>query len=131
MKPKQIISAVLITTLLPFAAGTTALGAENSTENIPKLEMTEAVATENGEILHLDYGTNDNVLLKSDNSGILMASEDSSDSSYNTDLNNLKYITEPKDQGSLGACWAFSATSCLETLLMKKDNSTDASSSKL
>ncbi len=129
MRLKRLISAGLITTLFPSAMGTTALGAENSTEGAPDLEIIEAEAEESGGIIHFDYGTDDSVLLKSYDNGIALASEDSG-SSYNTDLSNLKYVTEPKDQGSLGTCWAFSATSCLETLLMKRDNSTDASSGK-
>ncbi|MCC8014374.1 MAG: hypothetical protein LIO87_04190, partial [Eubacterium sp.] len=126
-----ILSAALITVLFPLTVGTAVFGAENSNDDFSKLGITEADITESGGIMSFDYGNDDSGLLKSDdnNSGLLKAS-DSSYSSYNTDLDNLKYITEPKDQGDMEVCWAFSAASCLETLLMKQDNSANASSSK-
>ncbi|MCD8157567.1 MAG: hypothetical protein LUD77_01360 [Clostridiales bacterium] len=132
MKLKQIISAALITALFPFGTGITALGSEEDT--VKELPNADVEITESGGVIHFDYGNDYTVLLDSD-SGISTASDypilsTTSSAAYNNDLSSLQYITSPKNQGSLGTCWDFSATSCIETLLMMKDNATDATLAK-
>ncbi len=116
MKIKQIISAAVITSMLPLTVGTTAFGSEASSDGSAVISGTKAVVTKNGGLVNVDLGNDDSVLL--DNYTYSKAR--SSRTSYNTDLDNLSYVTEPKDQGGLELCWAFSAQSGFETLLMKQ-----------
>lgn len=44
-------------------------------------------------------------------------------SSYNNDINNLLYITTPKEQEG-GSCWAFAACGCMEANNLKKNHKT-------
>ena len=42
--------------------------------------------------------------------------------SYNTDVNNLQYVSEVKDQGQTQTCWAFASNGILESALMKQNH---------
>ncbi|MCC8014860.1 MAG: C1 family peptidase [Eubacterium sp.] len=121
MKFKQIISAALITTLLPLSMGITALGEDDldGLEAVPDLGAEGVELTLNGNYLNADKGTDDASLL-----GTTSTSKQRIriPSSYNSDPDGLLwYINSPRDQGKLGSCWAFASTSCMETLRLKQD----------
>ncbi|MCD8238379.1 MAG: C1 family peptidase [Clostridiales bacterium] len=124
MKLKQIISAALITALLPLSMGITVLG-EDSFEDLDGLEAVPDLGaggvelTLNGDYLNADKGRDDASLL-----GINSTSKRRLyiPDSYNSDPDGLLYyINSPRDQGHFGSCWAFASTSCMETLLLKQD----------
>ncbi|MCC8014858.1 MAG: hypothetical protein LIO87_06645 [Eubacterium sp.] len=126
MKLKQIISAALITALLPLGTGTAVFGEETSAKKVPSVGETKTEFTQNGDLIIADDGINDNGLLKQAYPKL----RSSALTSYNSDPDSLKYITEPKDQAHMGSCWAFSSASCIETLLMKQDGIETTSDSK-
>lgn len=83
-----------------------------------------------GGIITYDDGTNDvNVLDNKINKSPIMSISSDLPSSYNADLNNMKYVSEVKNQGALGTCWSFAAEAAMEALLMKKDGVEKLSSS--
>ncbi len=83
-----------------------------------------------GGIVTYDDGTNDvNVLDSKINKSPIMSISSDLPSSYNADLNNMKYVSEVKNQGTLGTCWSFAAEAAMEALLMKKDGIEKLSSS--
>lgn len=126
MKLKQIISAALITALLPLSVGTAAFGAEGEKSVFPGFSISKAEVIKSGDRTIIDDGNNDDVLLETAYPKLRSAAAES----YNSDPDSLKYITPVKDQGTLGTCWSFASTSCVETQLMRQDGSTDASDSK-
>ncbi len=48
-------------------------------------------------------------------------------SSYNADVNNLKYVSSVGNQKSAGVCWSFAANGLLESALMKQNDCYDSS----
>ena len=49
----------------------------------------------------------------------LSASAQELPSSYNSDLNNLQYVSSVKSQGTYGNCWAFATVACCEAEAIK------------
>ncbi|MCD8238378.1 MAG: C1 family peptidase [Clostridiales bacterium] len=119
MKIKKIISAALITTLLPLGTGITAFAEDglDGLEAVPYLSTSDYEITKNGDYINVDTGSDDTSLLDS----IYSKRRSTLPVYYNNDPENLEYVTTPKSQGSLGTCWSFASSSCIETLLMKKD----------
>ncbi|MCC8014861.1 MAG: C1 family peptidase [Eubacterium sp.] len=117
MKLKQIISAATVASMLPMSLGTTAFAGDSSSSVIT---AAQAVITENEGLVNIDFGNDDSAVLDNYTPAYSKARTASNASSYNTDLDNLQYVTEPKNQEPLGLCWDFSSMSCFETMLMKQ-----------
>ncbi len=122
MKIKQIISAAIITTLLPLSMGTYAFGEESTSKKTADFGVTKTEFIQNGDLIITDKETAGNSLSASAYPKL----RSSALTAYNNDPNNLQYIIEPIDQGTMGSCWAFSSSSCMETLLMKHDGVSSA-----
>lgn len=71
--------------------------------------------------LYFESEKNDVNVLDNQNSEISLFSEDSLPVSYNSDPTDLEYVSAIQNQGSSGLCWSYSANSCMESKLMKKD----------
>lgn len=135
MKFKQFLAAALIVSLIPVAPMTVFAEDKYETEQLEESsEEDNGIALETMtevEFSSLPAELNIEKVETFQNGGLITVDSESSvnslqatatqslPSSYNTDLDNLSYVTSVKNQDPYNTCWAFTCTSVMESLLMK------------
>ena len=127
-----LLTIVMLSVFLPMFAVAAQSGA-------PEIEQDYLITAEDGRMQYwvdsdgnvVDYMSND-TLAKSSKSGIRFNMATDIPETY--DARDDGVVTSVKYQGNYGTCWAFAATSCVETSLIKQeiaDSSIDLSESHL